>query len=363
MARCTPEATEVRSYKRGRIWWLEWYDDGVKRRESTKCRDAKAAEAYRRRRERELADPTHAAADQATVESAAARFLTQIKKAKTKSDATIGFYECKVGHVVRLLGTRRLSKLDAGDVERFTDQRLEETASRNTIHKELVALRQILKSAALARELPRDPRSIIPAWSAEYMPKSDHRTLDEVLATIAHLEPARGARIAWLMASGGRRKEAELAERDDLVDGLLLIRGTKTPGSWRRVRIVSALKPFMDYALEHGENSGRLFKPWASLRRDLHAACARAGVRAFGPNEIRHSFATFFAKRNVPLHLLAKMLGHGSTLMLEKVYANLDAEDVGMLVEARLSEHEAKHGHNRGTIDERPDGQQGGEFN
>lgn len=47
------------------------------------------------------------------------------------------------------------------------------------------------------------------------------------------------------------------------------------------------------------------------------------------------------------------MMGHGSTLMLEKVYANLDAEDVGMLVEARLSAHEAKVGaedrHNRGT--------------
>lgn len=358
----------MRSYKRGRIWWLEWYEEGAKRRESTGCRDAKAADAYRRRRERELADPTHAAADQATIATAATRFLNELDRARSKSEATISFYKCKVGHVVRLLGTKRLSKLDAGDVDRFTDKRLEETASRNTIHKELVALRQILKSAARAGELARDARSIIPSWSAEYVPKADYREIDDVWATIMHLEPERGARIAWLMATGGRRKEAELAEREDVIDGLVLVRGTKTPGSWRRVKIASALDRFLDYALEHGQKSGRLFRPWASLRRDLHAACARAGVRAFGPNEIRHSFATFFAKRGVPLHLLAKMLGHGSTLMLEKVYANLDAEDVGMLVEARLLEHETKHPaaerrHNRGTADEQPDGPHDGKLN
>jgi len=344
----------MRSYKRGRIWWLEWYEEGAKRRESTGCRDAKAAEAYRRRRERELADPTHAAADQATVSSAAIRFLNELRKAKANAPETVSFYECKVGHIVRLLGAKRLSKLCAGDVEKFTDTRLEETASRNTIHKELVALRQTLKSAARAGELARDYHAIIPAWSADYTPKADTRTLEEVWAAINHLDPANGARVAFIVGFGCRRKEAELAQRDDVDEAEALIRGTKTAKSWRRVSIVSICRPFVAYALEHGNATGRLFKPWTNFRRDLHAACHRAGVRPFGALELRHTFATELARRGVPLHLLAKMLGHGSTLMLEKIYANLDARDVGMLVEQRLLEHDTKQRgaerrHNRGT--------------
>ena len=343
----------MRTYKRGRVWWLEWYEDGAKRRESTQCRDAKAAEAYRRRRERELADPTHAAADQATVTTAAARFLSELR-ASSPREGTLNMYECKIGHVARLLGEKRLSKISAEDVRKFIATRRDETASDHTIHKELVALRQALKAAALAGELARDPRAIIPRFSTSYTPRDRWVEAADVWAVIDHLGEERGAWIAFFAATGCRRREAELARAGDVGATTIRVRGTKTATSARTVPIVSLVEPFVTFVRKHAQKEGALLRPWVSLRRDLHAACARAGVAPFGPNELRHSYATWLVKRGAPFHAVAKVLGHGTTLMLERVYGNLDAGDVGVLIERRLLQHHeenaADHGHNRGTI-------------
>ena len=42
-------------------------------------------------------------------------------------------------------------------------------------------------------------------------------------------------------------------------------------------------------------------------------------------------------KRGVPLHLCAKVLGHANTNMLQRVYGQLDTEDVGRLINDRVA--------------------------
>jgi hypothetical protein len=42
-------------------------------------------------------------------------------------------------------------------------------------------------------------------------------------------------------------------------------------------------------------------------------------------------------KRGVAFPLAAKVMGHASTFMLQKVYGQLDTEDVGRLINGRIA--------------------------
>jgi integrase len=45
------------------------------------------------------------------------------------------------------------------------------------------------------------------------------------------------------------------------------------------------------------------------------------------PNDLRRTFGSWLAQRGVPLFHAAKLMGHGSTKMLERIYAQLAPEN------------------------------------
>lgn len=325
------------TYRRGAIFWVRGTLNGVKVRESTRCRDAKAAEAYRRRLERELADPTHAAAHKATVESAAERFLKELAH-EGKAPGTVNMYECKVGHVVRLLGTIRLSALCHADVLGYITKRLAETAAPHTIHRELTALRRSLKSASGAGEFSRDPKSVIPKFSAGYVPGTRWLTENELDAVMSHLESNRAAVLAFAVATAADYGSIFHAKVGDIGPVHILVRGTKTSSRLRTVPRVSMFAKYVLQVLAHADGAdGMLFSPWTNMTRDIARACKRAGVDKFTARDLRRTTGTWLLKSGVPINIAAKFLGHANTLMLQKVYGQLDAGDIGRLIEAATS--------------------------
>lgn len=324
-------------YKRGRIWWLRGSVNGIKVRESTRVRDQKAAEVCRRRRERELSDPVHAAAHQATVASACVRFLRELKL-EGKAAGTVNMYECKAGHVCRILGGIRLSQLSRADVLRFIEQRQEETASSHTIHRELTALRRALRSAMAAKEFTVDPKAVLPRFASGYVPRTRWLSEDELAAVMSHLEPARAAVVAFAVATAADYRSLFVAQRCDVQASMILVRGTKTSSRLRTVPRVTVFAHLVDFALKHGDGEGGLlFAPWENMPRDLARACKRAGVEPFTARDLRRTTGTWLLKRGVPINIAAKFMGHANTLMLQRVYGQLDAGDVGRLIEAQTA--------------------------
>lgn len=327
----------LRIYPRGHVYWVRGTVNGIKIRESTACRDQKAAEVYRRRRERELADPTHAAAHQATVRSAAGRFLKELKL-EGRSEGTVNMYECKTGHIVRLLGDIRLSQLDRADVIRFIEQRTAETAHSHTIHRELTALRRILRSAMGAKEFAVDPKTVLPRYASGYVPRTRWLSENELDAVMSHLEPSRAAAVAFAVATAADYKSLWLAERCDIGPTMILVRGTKTKARLRTVPRVAVFAHLIDFVLRHADGkNGLLFTPWDNMPRDLARACERAGVEPFTARDLRRTTGTWLLKRGVPINIAAKFMGHANTLMLQKVYGQLDAGDVGRLIDAQTT--------------------------
>jgi hypothetical protein len=61
-----------------------------------------------------------------------------------------------------------------------------------------------------------------------------------------------------------------------------------------------------------------------TIKRELARACARAGVPRVTPNDLRRTFATWLKQSDVDSAVVAAMMGHSSTAMVDRVYGKLD---------------------------------------
>ncbi len=335
-----------RLYPRGKTWWVDLRSLGGDR-ESTHCKDKKAAELVARRRERELADPRHVAANATTIADALKRLLTD-RVARGRAGGTVDMYRSKGGHWTRILGRDTpLAKLDARAVDTFIEKRLEEGAARNTIGKELTTMRAALKVALRRGEWIGDVAAVMPVqWATEYEPrKRCLRSGAELQRLVDELPVDRGAHVCFLVATAARDSEAERAMRVDvcLARSTVYVRGEKTDLSDDSIAVVGWMRPLLEYALERAphrrDQAGRelpLFRPWGNIRRDLGEACERAKLEPLTPNDLRRTHATWLRAGGVDLGAIARQLRHTDTRMVARVYGRLDAASVGGVIAAQM---------------------------
>jgi hypothetical protein len=120
------------------------------------------------------------------------------------------------------------------------------------------------------------------------------------------------------------------------------IRGTKTDAADRRLPIVGFSVPLHEHALTFCEGEGGLmFRPWPNIRRDLAAACRRAGIPVVTPNDLRRTYATWRRHHGVSTADIADLLGHKDSPMVERVYGRMDPHSLGRALQRRLGASEA----------------------
>jgi integrase len=321
--------------KRGRYWWAFGSVRGTKFRKSTGFTTRREAELVRARWEREAADPVHFRADQATIASAARRWLKEI--AATMNPETVRFYNVKANHVVRVLGATKLSQVDHAKCVDFLTQRQNEGAHSHSIHRELTTLRLILKSAKRAKEFAHDPRDVVPKIKSGYVPQEQWVEPHVIWAAIAHLPKHRGAALAWVAATACDFSNIATARREDVLDDRVYVRGTKTAARARWLPRVAVFETFLKHAVAYADGDDVMFGDWGSMARDVRAACRRAGVAEFTARTIRRSCATWMARAGVPFPVAAKFMGHASLTMLLKVYAKFGVEDIGAQIRERMT--------------------------
>jgi len=357
-------------YLRGTVYWC-WVKDhtGKWTRKSTGRRDKTAARLEKRRLERMYADPDHLSANETTVEAAVKQFLTD-RERRGKAAGTLTMYRQKCGHINRLFGAKSLlATITASRVDWFCAKREEEGASKHTIHKELVALRGLLKVAKRRGEYRRDISEVMPiGYSPEYKPRKTYLTWEQLHALLDELGPARAAHVAYVIASGARRKESFSARRTDVAGAFAELRGTKTEKSARTIPVVSLYEDLMQRALRDAPGKDTLFEPWGNARRDIIRACERAQRKMIGAaarrpweelskteqaewlakipfpkvtwNDLRRTFASLLRQRGVRVDDLADLLGHADTKMARMVYGQDTPERLATAVQRRLDESE-----------------------
>jgi hypothetical protein len=66
-----------------------------------------------------------------------------------------------------------------------------------------------------------------------------------------------------------------------------------------------------------------------NLQRSLARACARAGIAACTPNDLRRTYGTWLRLAGVAPATIGAAMGHADGRMAERVYARLDAAALG----------------------------------
>lgn len=181
------------------------------------------------------------------------------------------------------------------------------------------------------------------------------------------LEEDRRDYVLVMCQTGARLKELHGIHADnvDLQRHTLFIAGTKTKKARRTVPLTAAAAEALARRMQRFPH-GLLFPVWGKVQRDLYAACLRierrlnpelqpkatrrSGARKsvqnpkgmpvpkrdrtrppipfdpVTPNDLRRTYASWLAQAGVPMLHAMKLMGHGSTQMLERVYAQLAPE-------------------------------------
>ena len=266
----------------------------------------------------------HGAASGHTVAQALEQFVTL-----GGSDLTAGTWHMvgvKSGHLLRLLGATEVGALTIDSIQTFIETRLGEGAARETIRKELSVFRQVLKLAQDRGRLRQDPRLLFPRFRVRYVPRERHLTKDEAQRLFQELPQKRRLWVLIAVILGARLSEVESVTWADfdLKGGWVRLRGTKTSGSDRRVPIPVSIVPILE-AVE--VKAGPVVAHWSNVRRDLADACRRAGIATVTPNDLRRTFASWMKQQGEDSAVVAKLMGHASTRMVDLVYGRLNEEN------------------------------------
>lgn len=378
-------------YLRGRIWWARGQDRyGRWWQKSTKQRDPKLAKVVAAKLDQELVLDAHQARNEATLEqalNALAEFATRFGRAP----ATLEIIGTKGRHLIRLLGkSTPCTSITGSDTTKYASKRIQEGASPHTAFKELRILAQALRRASKLGLYTQkvSPGDLIPdELDGAYVPRDRWLTESEYRLLLEEFGPDRPGRppgedrrdyVIAMCQTGVRLSELHgiEAKHVDVAEQLLhLDAATKTKGSRRTIPLSPVILEVLERrAREH--KRGPLFPVWTMVQRDLDLACLRIekklnpdwkrpeGKQGHGareridgpdvpgmrskkglpppkkdrvrppvpfdtvtPNDCRRTFASWLAQSGVPLFHAAKLMGHGSTKMLERVYARLAPEN------------------------------------
>jgi len=326
-----------RLYKRGETYYADFVDRNRRRvQRSLRTSDREVAKA--RLRDLELSTTDSGTHPSEALSDALDYFTTTVCASKPPS--TRSSYEQKARHVSRLLGEMSLDALTRSHVERYIATRIEEGAHTHSIHKELVVLRGALTSGETRGVFHGVVAKVVPKFRAKYVPRETYLTPEQftrlmmvIVApphpkarpkTIAKIEMRRVRRTLYCLLialASPRRGELEKLQWEHVDLDRDTIRVPKGKTKSRVVPIHPLLRPWLE-ALH--QRTGTVVEPWTNDKADLARACKRAGVPRVTPNDLRRTFATWLKQNDVDSAVVAAMMGHSSTAMVDRVYGKLD---------------------------------------
>lgn len=324
---------EPRLYQRGRVWWT-WFIDaqGTRHQLSTKCRDKRAARERALQLERDVAAAGGVAPRaQHTIHEALAAAIEQQQHAG-RSPATVRAATYHARHLLEHIDPATpLIAVTAATTSDYARARLGQGASKHTVRKEVGFLVQSARRASkLGRYVPvLAPDALMPdELEGHYTPRDRWLTTEELTALLAGLPEDRRDYVLAIVHLGLRSGELFAVTAGDFDDGVLRVRGTKTAKARRSVPASERIAPILEARKSAARGADELLFPaWTNARRDLRAACKRAGIDPCGLHDLRRTHAQQLLNAGVPERVIADLLGHTTTTLVRSTYASKVALD------------------------------------
>lgn len=301
---------------------------GIHRELSTQC--AKRGDARR------VAERLHselAAAEARVPMLAAVETLIGLRTRQKRSPRTIEIIEDKGAWLCRVLGAdRNVCTLTLADTTGYVATRREHGVSDSTIAKEMGVLRAALRYLGKLSMYDGNPDAL---WPPELPHGSGVRdrwlTWEEHLRVLNALPPEWRDAFVVYCHCGLRYSELYRLEARH-VGELLSVPGTKTAKAARVVPITADAREVLERRAQE-RPEGPLWP--VTRQRDsqrtrwlkvLSGACERAGAAHASTNDLRRTFASWAWQRGVDERMVVEWMGHESSAMVRRVYAQPSAE-------------------------------------
>lgn len=255
----------------------------------------------------------------------------------------------------------QLARINKPAVERWIADLAEEGRGRQgaslapaTIEKIYGVFRKLMQAAFEEERIPRLPLPKHPPIGRKKRKLVRFLTEAEVAHLALTIDPRYEALILVAAYGGFRVGELAALRLDDVdwtlctirvdeavtdVDGHLEFEDPKTDRAFRTVPIAD---PVLDKLREHIERSigwddrrallftgpgGAQLRVGNWRKRHFYTAVARAGLPRLTPHDLRHTAASFFIAEGANPWMLAEILGHSDTRMIDRVYGHLFDKD------------------------------------
>jgi len=341
------------------IYWLSYYADGKRIRESSDTSNKKLAENLLKEREGRVVTGQSILprADKVRYAEARADLLTHYEVRKTRDVAeALG----RLVHLDRFFDGRRISGIGPADVTEYGKVRQGEDAANGTINRELATLSKMLNVAFANNKLLRVP---VIEKLAEAPARAGFVDDAEFNSISAHL-PIDLQAVALIAYTFGWRKE-EIFSRQlrhlDLEAGTLrLDPGETKNGAGRLVHLDPELKAVLaaQVARIHAwiRSTGQIV-PWLfphlsgrhegqridDLKKAWARACRLAGRPGVLFHDLRRSAVRNMEKAGVPRSVAMKQTGH-KTENIYKRYAIVSDADLAEAAEKMAARRTAAQG-------------------
>jgi integrase len=322
----------------GRIYWIEWYEFGRRKRErigpSKKAAQQRLREALKLRTEERYIDKDPAARLSL---GELCKWYLDLPEVKAKDSYRRD--QDLVTNLKRLLGEgTRIADITPGKCESYQKIRLSESSPRHpgetirpcTVNKEIACLKTMVNRAVRHEKLDHNHLREVKRLQENNIRM---RTLTEgefndlLNACDLHIHPV----VAMAYYMGMRYSEILLLAwpEVDLKKGFIRLSAQRTKTDCSRVIPIHPKVKTMLENLPRGLHTDRVFlkegKPFGWMKHSFKAACKRAGIENFTFHDLRHCALNNLRKAENDYFKIMAMSGH-KTMSVFKRY-NLVTEE------------------------------------
>jgi integrase len=284
------------------------------------------------------------------------RWFEKIARHQLEPSGYENYKSIATHHLRPTLGRRRLSKLSVADVDQLLSEKLDSGYSVSTVRRIRAVLSQALDQGVRWGYIPRnvaamsrgpkavrsEGRSLTPRQAKSFLTAVKGDRLEALYVTMLALGLRSGEALGLSWEDVDLRRRILTVRKQLKRHGTALVIGeTKTPKSRRAINlpfpVVTALRShkarqgrerlaagssWRDDGLVFSTEVGTPIDP-SNLRRSFKKVCEKAGLGHWHPHELRHSAASIMLAEQVPLEVVADVLGHSSIRMTADVYGHI----------------------------------------
>ena len=261
-----------------------------------------------------------------TLQEFSTNYLTYIKDVKQNRSSRRT--RQALDHFILVFGIKKLSEISPEDIDTYKKRRLNGEAKPATINRELAVIKHLFN---LARKWHRffGDNPISQSGLLEVHNLVERILTPEEEKRLLNASPKYLQDIILVALNTGMRQAEILGLRWEWIDldnNLITLPQTNTKAKkTRRIPISTVLrKLLLELKLRSGGSefvfpgSKGLDSHLTWLKHSFKTACKKAGIENLRFHDLRHTTATRLVESGVPLHAVAKLLGHSTVKVTER---------------------------------------------